>query len=320
MAAAIEIHDLTKIYRNNIGGGTYTAVDHLSLTVDEGQIFGLLGPNGAGKTTTIKMLLSLIFPSSGWATLLGRPLDDISVKNQIAYLPESPYFYDYMTGPELLDFYGKLFGLDTRTRRERIDRLIHEVGLGHATGRPLRQYSKGMLQRIGIAQSLINDPSLLFFDEPTSGLDPVAHIDIRNLILRLKQEGKTLFLSSHQLSDVEMVADRVAIINRGKLRTVGHVVDLLKGSQVRIVTSNLTPETRSRVEALAERTDVENGTVTLWQSDEGKVDAIVDTLRAAKARIISLSPERRSLEDIFIETVREQAPVNPDDPIVAHQD
>jgi ABC-2 type transport system ATP-binding protein len=320
MAAAIEIHDLTKVYRNNIGGGTYTAVDHLSLTVDEGQIFGLLGPNGAGKTTTIKMLLSLIYPTSGWATLLGRPLDDISVKYQIAYLPESPYFYDYMTGPELLDFYGRLFGLGAKTRRERIEKLIHEVGLGHATGRPLRQYSKGMLQRIGIAQSLINDPSLLFFDEPTSGLDPVAHIDIRNLILRLKQEGKTLFLSSHQLSDVEMVADRVAIINKGKLRTVGHVVDLLKGSQVRIVTSNLTPETLSRVGSLAERTDTENGTVTLWQSDEAKVDAIVDTLRAAKARIISLSPERRSLEDIFIETVREQAPVKPDDPVVAHQD
>ncbi len=303
-----------------VGDGRFTAVDKLNLSVDEGQIFGFLGPNGAGKTTTIKMLLGLIFPTSGSAKLLGKPIGDIGTKNGIAYLPETPYFYDYMTGPELLDFYGRLFRIDTATRKQRIERLIDEVGLGHATGRTLRQYSKGMLQRIGIAQALINDPKLLFFDEPTSGLDPVAHIDIRNLILRLKDEGKTLLISSHQLSDVEMVCDRVAIIHKGQLKTTGHVTDLLMGSQVRIQASGLTPEVTATIAKMADRFHEEDGSVILWESDMDQVDAIVDAVRAAKGRIISLNPERRSLEDIFIETVREAAPVKPEDPAVVHPD
>ncbi|HOC30948.1 MAG TPA: ABC transporter ATP-binding protein, partial [Armatimonadota bacterium] len=166
MASAIEINELTKVYKSVVGDGRFTAVDKLNLTVDEGQIFGFLGPNGAGKTTTIKMLLGLIFPTSGSAKLLGKPIGDISTKNGISYLPETPYFYDYMTGPELLDFYGRLFRIDTPTRKQRIERLIDEVGLGHATGRTLRQYSKGMLQRIGIAQALINNPDLVILDEP----------------------------------------------------------------------------------------------------------------------------------------------------------
>jgi ABC-2 type transport system ATP-binding protein len=320
MAAAIEIQNLTKKYRNIVGGGTFTAVNDLCLSVEEGQIFGFLGPNGAGKTTTIKMLLGLIFPSSGTASLLGRPIGEISVKYDIAYLPESPYFYDYMTGPELLDFYGRLFGLDEKTRRQRIESLIDEVGLAHATGRTLRQYSKGMLQRIGIAQALINNPKLLFFDEPTSGLDPVAHIDIRNLILRLKEEGKTIFLSSHQLSDVEMVCDRVAIIHKGILRTTGHVADLLTGSQVRIVTIGLSEEGVKLVTSIAEKADNEDGQLTVWESDDDKVNQLVDVIRGAKGRIVSLTPERRSLEDLFIETVRETAPVKPEDKTVTHRD
>jgi len=320
MAAAIEIHELTKVYKNMVGGGHFTAVDKLNLSVDEGQIFGFLGPNGAGKTTTIKMLLGLIFPTSGSAKLLGKPIGDIRTKNGMAYLPESPYFYDYMTGPELLDFYGRLFHIDSATRKKRIERLINEVGLAHATGRPLRQYSKGMLQRVGIAQSLINDPKLLFFDEPTSGLDPVAHIDIRNLILRLKDEGKTLFISSHQLSDVEMVCDRVAIIHRGELKTTGHVMDLLTGSQVRIQASGLGKDVADKIHQMADRFSQEDGLVTLWETDMDKVDAIVDAIRAAKGRIVSLTPERRSLEDLFIETVREAAPVKPEDPAVVHPD
>ena len=307
MAVAIEINGLTKEYRNIIGGGTFTAVNDLSLSVDQGQIFGFLGPNGAGKTTTIKMMLGLIFPTSGGANLLGKPLGDITVKNEIAYLPESPYFYDYMTGPELLDFYGRLFALDTKTRRERTERLIDEVGLGHATGRTLRQYSKGMLQRIGIAQALINDPKLLFFDEPTSGLDPVAHIDIRNLILRLRNEGKTLFISSHQLSDVEMVCDRVAIIHKGVLRKTGHIVDLLAGSRTRIVMTGLSAAATAKVEKLVDKFDREEGQLTVWVGDDERADAIVDTIRGEKAKLISFSPERRSLEEIFIETVREGA-------------
>ncbi|HEY3269540.1 MAG TPA: ABC transporter ATP-binding protein [Armatimonadota bacterium] len=320
MAAAIQIRNLTKEYHNVVGGGNFTAVDGLNLTVETGQIFGFLGPNGAGKTTTIKMLLGLIFPTSGEASLLGKPIGDIQAKNEIAYLPESPYFYDYMTGPELLDFYGRLFGLSEKVRRERIEELIDTVGLAHATGRTLRQYSKGMLQRIGIAQALINDPKLLFFDEPTSGLDPVAHIDIRNLILRLKDQGKTLFLSSHQLSDVEMVCDRVAIIHKGVLRTTGHVSDLLAGSQMCIVATGLPADAVAKLRALADKMDDEDGQVTIWESDVNQVDEIVDAIRAAKGRLVSLTPERRSLEDIFIETVRETAPVKPDERPVAHED
>jgi ABC-2 type transport system ATP-binding protein len=318
MAAAIEIRNLSKKYHNIVGGGTFTAVDDLSLTVEEGQIFGFLGPNGAGKTTTIKMLLGLIFPTSGEARLLGRPIGDIGVKYEIAYLPESPYFYDYMTGPELLDFYGQLFGIEPKVRKERIEDLIHTVGLGHATGRTLRQYSKGMLQRIGIAQALINDPKLLFFDEPTSGLDPVAHIDIRNLILRLKDQGKTLFISSHGLSDVEMVCDRVAIIHRGALRTTGHVADLLAGSQVRIVALGLPADAQQKIAGIADKMDDERGQVTIWESDEEKVNAIVDMVRGSGAKLVSLNPERRSLEDIFLETVRETAPSDPPATPVAH--
>lgn len=320
MAFAIEINELTKVYKSTVGDGRFMAVDKLNLTVDEGQIFGFLGPNGAGKTTTIKMLLGLIFPTSGTAKLLGKPIGDISTKNGIAYLPESPYFYDYMTGPELLDFYGRLFRIDSTTRKQRIERLIDEVGLGHATGRPLRQYSKGMLQRIGIAQTLINDPKLLFFDEPTSGLDPVAHKDIRNLILRLKDEGKTLLISSHQLSDVEMVCDRVAIIHKGQLKTTGHVLDLITGSQVRIQAAGLVGDAAEKVRKMADRYHDDEGLVTLWESDMDQVDAIVDAVRAVKGRIVSLTPERRSLEDIFIETVREAAPVKPEDPAVVHPD
>ncbi|NMC82785.1 MAG: ABC transporter ATP-binding protein [Armatimonadetes bacterium] len=320
MASAIEINELTKVYKSVVGDGRFTAVDKLNLTVDEGQIFGFLGPNGAGKTTTIKMLLGLIFPTSGSAKLLGKPIGDISTKNGISYLPETPYFYDYMTGPELLDFYGRLFRIDTPTRKQRIERLIDEVGLGHATGRTLRQYSKGMLQRIGIAQALINDPKLLFFDEPTSGLDPVAHIDIRNLILRLKDEGKTLLISSHQLSDVEMVCDRVAIIHKGQLKTTGHVMDLITGSQVRIQATGLVGDAAEKVRKMADRFHDDDGMVTLWESDMDQVDAIVDAVRTAKGRIVSLTPERRSLEDIFIETVREAAPVKPEDPAVVHPD
>lgn len=320
MAAAIEIQNLTKTYHNIARSGTFTAVDNLNLRVEQGQIFGFLGPNGAGKTTTIKMLLGLIFPTHGDAFLLGRPIGDLEVKREIAYLPESPYFYDYLTGPELLDFYGRLFGLSDKVRKERIEELIHTVGLGHATGRTLRQYSKGMLQRIGIAQALINDPKLLFFDEPTSGLDPVAHIDIRNLILRLKDQGKTVFLSSHQLSDVEMVCDRVAIIHRGVLRTTGHVAELLTGSQVRIVTLGLPKDALEKIRGLAERVDDEDGQATIWESDDARVDAIVDTVRGAGARVVSLTPERRSLEDIFLETVSETAGAAPAEPTVAHED
>ena len=216
MADAIVVQGLTKVYKGHLGDSV-AAVDNISFQVKQGEIFGFIGPNGAGKTTTIKMLLGLLFPTSGKAEVMGKPAGDIESKRRISYLPESPYFYEHMTAVEVIDFYCKLFRMDAGTRKQKTGELLEHVGLTRDANRSLRQYSKGMLQRVGIAQALINDPSLLFFDEPTSGLDPIAHKDIQDLILSLKDQGKTVFLSSHQLSDVETVCDRVAIINRGTL-------------------------------------------------------------------------------------------------------
>ena len=212
---AIEIKNLVKQYKK------VTAVNNISLDVYEGEIFGFLGPNGAGKTTTIKTLLGLIFPTSGEVLVLGKPAGDIDIKEKISYLPESPYFYEHMTANEVVGFYGSLFGLSGAAKQKRVDQLLELVGLNQTGKKPLRSFSKGMLQRVGIAQALINDPKILFFDEPTSGLDPVAHRDIRDLILHLKSEGRTIFLSSHQLSDVELVCDRVSILHGGKIRRLG---------------------------------------------------------------------------------------------------
>src|SRR5919199_6594661 len=232
MAMAIRAEGLTKRFFQR---GEVVAVDHLNLEVAEGEIFGFLGPNGAGKTTTIKMLLGLIFPDEGTAEVLGFPAGAQEMRRLVSYLPENPYFYDHLTGGELLDFYGRLFGLDSSERAKRVDALMELVGLKNDKTKQLKQYSKGMMQRIGIAQALINDPKLLIFDEPTSGLDPVAHIEIRNLIESLRDQGKTVFLSSHQLSDVELVCDRVAILNYGRLVKTGAVDELVQGSRTQIV-------------------------------------------------------------------------------------
>ncbi|HEY3284526.1 MAG TPA: ABC transporter ATP-binding protein [Armatimonadota bacterium] len=307
MPLAIEIEGLTKRYRATMGTGSTAAVDNLSLQVDEGVIFGFLGPNGAGKTTTIKMLLGLIFPTAGSARILGKKVGNTEVKRLISYLPESPYFYEHLSGQELLQFYGKLFGLSKRVREEKINQLLATVGLPRDR-KPLREYSKGMLQRIGIAQALINDPKVLFFDEPTSGLDPIAHIDIRDLILDLKRQGKTIFLSSHQLSDVEMVCDQVAILNRGRLMKVGRVEDLLSGSEIEVAVECSEPAVLSKLEALASRKVPKANVELLYHHNEEVVAQMVDIIRSSKARLISVIPQRRSLEAIFLETVRQDKP------------
>ena len=203
------------------------AVKDVSLEVRRGEIFGFLGPNGAGKTTTLKMLMGLIFPTSGRAEVLGLPVPSLSAKRRLGYLPESPYFYDYLTPEEFLDFIGALCALPSAERRARADRLIARVGLDHARGRPLRKFSKGMLQRIGIAQALMADPELVILDEPMTGLDPLGRKEVRDLILELRKEGKTIFFSTHILPDVEMTCDRVAIVIGGRLRNVGPLGDLL---------------------------------------------------------------------------------------------
>src|SRR5512143_638488 len=209
----------------------------LTLSVERGEVFGFLGPNGAGKTTTLKLLMGLIYPSGGSAKILDRELDDPAMKAQIGFLPEQPYFYDHLTARELLDYYSQLSGVPAKDRGKRVDAVLQRVALPDAGHTQLRKYSKGMLQRVGIAQAIIHDPEVLFFDEPMSGLDPMGRREVRDLMELLKKEGKTVFFSTHILSDAEALCDRVAIIHRGKLMGVGAVEELTAGigSQVEIV-------------------------------------------------------------------------------------
>ena len=284
--------------------GGVVAVDNINVQVSEGEIFGFIGPNGAGKTTTIKMLLGLLFPTSGTAEILGKPAGDIEVKERISYLPESPYFYDHMTGAEMIDFYCRLFRIGKQDRKTKTIELLQKVGLGEDGGRRLREYSKGMLQRIGIAQALINDPDVLFFDEPTSGLDPIAHKDIQDTIVALRDEGKTVFLSSHQLSDVEMVCDRVAIINRGVIVKTGTLDELLHVGRTVITLHKPKDDLAERVKAHAQRVTADGDRMRVYVESEEQVHQVLDLARES-AQLVSVVPQRQSLEDLFVEIVRE---------------
>ena len=303
VADAVVVRNLTKVYSGRLGDRV-AAVDNVSFEVNQGEIFGFIGPNGAGKTTTIKMLLGLLFPTSGKAEVLGQPAGDIEVKRRISYLPESPYFYEHMTGAEVIDFYCRLFRMGAAERKRKTGELLERVGLAEDGRRTLRQYSKGMLQRIGIAQALINEPDLLFFDEPTSGLDPIAHKDIRDLIVSLRAQGKTVFLSSHQLSDVETVCDRVAIINRGKLVKIGALDELLHAGRTVVTFSRPGEELVEKLKPLAERISVDGEQVRVYVESEENVHSALDLARG-KAALVSVVPQRQTLEDLFVEIVRE---------------
>jgi ABC-2 type transport system ATP-binding protein len=300
MPVAIRAEGLTKRFFQR---GEVVAVDHLNLDVQEGEIFGFLGPNGAGKTTTIKMLLGLIFADEGIAEVLGMPAGAQEMRRQVSYLPENPYFYDHLTGEELLDFYGRLFNLGAEERSKRVSSLMDLVGLRNDKAKQLKQYSKGMMQRIGIAQALINDPKLLIFDEPTSGLDPVAHIEIRNLIESLRDQGKTVFLSSHQLSDVELVCDRICILNYGKLVKQGRVEDLVAEGRTEVIATQVPAEVAGRVGELVPDVRSDNGRLVITCADEDRVNDVVDLVRNGGGRIVSVVPLKRTLEEIFVETV-----------------
>lgn len=300
MGVAIRAEGLTKRFFQR---GEVVAVDHLDIEVNEGEIFGFLGPNGAGKTTTIKMLLGLIFPDEGSATVLGHPAGAQEMRRVVSYLPENPYFYDHLTGGELLDFYGRLFGIPGDQRAKLVDELMDLVGLRNDKAKQLKQYSKGMMQRIGIAQALINDPKLLIFDEPTSGLDPVAHIEIRNLIESLRDKGKTVFLSSHQLSDVELVCDRISIMNYGKLVKMGRVEDLVAEGRTEVVAESVPAEVSGKLKDITAHVVSDNGHTKITCSEDQGVNEVVDLIRSAKGKIISVIPVKRSLEEVFVETI-----------------
>ncbi len=246
---AIKTENLTKAYRSFWRRKKILALDKLNIDIKKGEIFGLLGPNGSGKTTTLKLLLGLIFPTEGRALVLGKTTNDVAVKNRIGFLPEESCFYRFLNADEILDFYGQLFKISRKERKARIDRLVEQVGLGFARKRPLRQYSKGMLRRIGIAQALINDPDLIILDEPTSGLDPIGTRETKDIIVALKERGKTVLLCSHLLSDVQDICDRVAILDKGKLQISGTIDELLSSKDVvEMLIRNLSDEAISEVE------------------------------------------------------------------------
>ncbi|HSB08231.1 MAG TPA: ABC transporter ATP-binding protein [Blastocatellia bacterium] len=305
----IETIDLTKDYQVGfLKKETVRALDHLNLEVRRGEIFGFLGPNGAGKTTTLKLLMRLIYPTSGSARILGRPIDDVTTRSRIGYLPENPYFYDYLSGRELLEYTAALFGIPPREEAARTRELLGRVGLdSDRANRQLRKYSKGMLQRIGIAQALVNDPEIVFMDEPMSGLDPVGRREVRDLLLDLRNQGKTIFFSSHILSDVEALCDRAAILSRGKLMRCGTVQELtgIEGSALEIVAIGIDPTVLAKfpqiVTSLESATATPNG-IHIVVGDESEVEQALSLIRESGGKLVSINPRRATLEDIFDRT------------------
>ena len=279
MAPVIETDRLTKVYKDFWGRPRHKGLDALSLSIEPGEVFALIGPNGSGKTTTFKLLLGLIFPTSGTARVLGKPPTDVSVKSRLGFLPEETYLYRWLNADETLDFFGRLFNLDAATRRKRTDELLELFQMTHARRRPLREYSKGMMRRVGFMQALINDPDVIIMDEPTSGLDPISSRQIKDLILDLKRRGKTILLSSHLLADVQDVCDRLCILHQGQTKVHGSVKDILvQRDKVSLTFHQLSDETRRKIEALA---------------------------LAEGARLVRAENTQETLEDVFLRTVQE---------------
>jgi len=304
----IEIQGLTKDYPVSYWRpGKRRSLDNLTLQVEDGEVFGFLGPNGAGKTTTLKLLMGLIFPTTGTARVLGHSIDDIRMHRDIGYLPEQPYFYDYLTARELLDYYARVSGFGAAERRQRVAKFLDRVGLSAAANVQLRKFSKGMLQRAGIAQAIIHDPKVVFLDEPMSGLDPVGRREVRDIIQELKHEGRTVFFSTHILSDAEMLCDRVAVLVGGKLQGVGAPSDLVslevQGMEIlfEVRDGNSLPASLT-----AQATPI--GQRYRMQVPEAELYCVLDQLRGANAKILSVAPVRPTLEDYFFRLVgRKQA-------------
>ncbi len=277
--SVIQIRNLSKVYRDFWGRKKVQALNSLSLDIKRGEVFGLLGPNGSGKTTTLKLLLGLLFPTEGEIKVLGRPAQDVEKNEKIGYLPEESYLYRFLNADETLDFYGRLFNMTPAVRRQRRDELIHLVGLDQARRRQLKEYSKGMTRRIGLAQALINDPELVLLDEPTSGLDPLGTRDMKDMIIKLKEQGKTVVMCSHLLADVQDVCDRIAILYGGELKVMGNVSELLQEQdETQILTSRL--------------------------SDDA-VNEIKEVLARHQAQLMKVDHPTSTLEDLFLRTVHE---------------
>lgn len=312
----IVIEGLTKSYAPGWPGRPpFVALDGLSLTVERGEIFGFLGPNGAGKTTTLKILMGLVRATSGRALLLGQPAGDVATRSRIGFLPESPYFYDYLTAEEFLGFYGQLAGLERAVITQRVTDLLRLVGLTDARPRQLRKFSKGMLQRIGLAQALIHDPELVILDEPMTGLDPVGRKQVRDLILSLRDRGKTIFFSTHILHDVEMICDRVGIVMKGRLLASGRVDELVRQDHtqsVEIVCRQIKVEGNAFIHSLATRVLQQGQQCLIVLPNPDAVDAVVGEIRRQGGRLLSVTPHKASLEDLFFqEAAHEVSRVQP---------
>lgn len=304
--SVIEINNLTKDYEVGFWRKRKVrALDGLSLSIDGGQIFGFLGANGAGKTTTLKLLMRLMFPTGGSARILGHDIQDVSMHQRIGYLPENPYFYDYLTAREFLDYCAQIFGYPAATRKKRAADLLDRVKLDEKRwDTQLRKFSKGMLQRVGLAQSLVNDPEIVFLDEPMSGLDPVGRREVRDLIAALRDEGKTVFMCSHILSDIEVLCDRVAILKKGRLAQVGYLDELRRKT-----------EGPNRMEVMAAGTDADSLREHLPQAEiaptprglrieidsETEIENVLAALRKVGGKIVSVQPVKQSLEELFLD-------------------
>jgi ABC-2 type transport system ATP-binding protein len=305
---AIKTEKLTKHYTKGFWRPRpYAALEDLTLQVGQGEVFGFLGPNGAGKTTTLKLLMQLIYPTSGHAEILGRPVGDVSVRRRIGYLPENPYFYDNLTAEELISYFAQLFGYSAAEGRRRATRLLDQAGIGAERRFQLRKFSKGMVQRVGIAQALVNDPEVVFLDEPMSGLDPLGRREVRELILRLRDRGCTVFFSSHVLSDAEALCSRVAILAKGKLVASGPL-DKLTAFQARgweLVVSGLNDEALARARAsISAVTPIGNGRFALEIPLTTAPERLIPELVASGAQLVSLNPIRATLEDYFVAKVQ----------------
>jgi ABC-2 type transport system ATP-binding protein len=311
---AILIENLTKDYEVGFWRKRKVrALDHLSLAVERGETFGFLGPNGAGKTTTLKLLMRLIYPTEGRAEILGKPFTDVSMHAHIGYLPENPYFYDYLTAEEFLVYSARLFDLPKDVTCAKVDSLLKIVGLVEARRLQLRKFSKGMLQRVGIAQALVNDPEIVFLDEPMSGLDPIGRREICDLILNLRREGKTVFFSSHILPDVESLCDRVAILYKGRLRGCGSLDELLgEGTTaVELMVGRYNEALRSALQSMATQSNAAGNFLSIILPDQNSLFRAISAVHQHGGQVIHVLPQKESFEDYFVKLFASEANQKP---------
>ena len=310
--AAVQVEELSKDYFVGFWRPKpYRALDRLTFTVDQGEVFGFLGPNGAGKSTTLKLLMGLIFPTSGTARILGKPIGDLAMRRRIGFLPENPYFYDYLTAEELLSYYAGLSSIEEPVRQKRVSQVLDDVGIGAERRMRLRSYSKGMIQRVGVAQALVAEPDIVFFDEPMSGLDPLGRRDLRQLMLRLRDQGCTVFFSSHILADAEALCSRVAILAQGRLVGEGRLNELVAFERRgwELVVSNVPHALRERLQSRAVTlTALSDSRYTIELPADAAPEALVSELAEHGVQIVSLNPIRATLEDYFVTAVRSAAP------------